>query len=335
MYKVKLRAEQLLFAVLHKDFYDTGGITYYNYSEWLCMEVVPMRKTCSFQIVCFLLTAATFAISGCTLEAPREVGDSCENPSYVWFGGSQEPIMKGENADYDALLAKGWCPIDAPHCMRMLAYDDYDENGKLTVYPEEHYCSDRRGVCPKNSHPYANDCERDFADQCGSHDINCVDPKKGVASGACVDGATGPTCRIDSCLNETVELENGETEVFNLFVWLDGECRTGDQCCGPYCKNCSLATPKAQVCYSDEALLTDCGEGCPSEEMIVCNGVCVNPNTSMVYCGSTQNRDGSCDIHYCKANPGWLNGSCVDGICVARECLAKYHLNKDEKGVQH
>ena len=82
-----------------------------------------MKKYKCIGILSFALVAT---ISGCTLEAAKEVGDTCKDTAYVWFGGTNQIFEKGTDSEYEIYLNAGVCPIQAPHCMKMLAYDDYD-----------------------------------------------------------------------------------------------------------------------------------------------------------------------------------------------------------------
>ena len=292
---------------------------------------VIMRNTAKRILLFIIVTAAT----GCTLEAARDVGDKCDGLSYTYFGRTGQRIEIGENADYDVFMKAGYCPPNAPYCMTLVdekRVGETDENG---IYlgdeglDTQWYCSDRMESCENGAHPWKKDnvtvCELDSAAHCGAHEINCQDSQKGVLDATCIQGKSGKECHVDHCLPG--------------FALINGECVTGDHCCGTYCKNCSLSDTSDTVCYTLDYENYDCGSGCPLEEMIQCNGVCVNPLTSLVYCGATENydakgnADGTCDIHYCADNVGWRRGDCIDGICRVRECLSGYHMSMGSDGI--
>ena len=202
----------------------------------------------------YLWVSVVAVIAGCTLDAPREFGEKCDNIAFIQ---ANNEIMEhnGEHPSYDIYFERNLCPVSAPFCITIDEYDHaYNEEGKLIPYPEKHFCSDVREACPDGTHLFFQNCELDFPDQCGSHANNCIDPDKGVLEAECID----QKCVIKTCLREQV----GPDEYLNLYALIDGECRTGDQCCGEYCKDCSRTSPQ-QVCYSVENLTT-CGDGCPA-----------------------------------------------------------------------
>ena len=72
-----------------------------------------MRKRASLEILCLSVAAVA---AGCTLEAPREVGDRCDGATYVYWGRTGERIQRGDNPDYDLFLNANFCPPNAPYC---------------------------------------------------------------------------------------------------------------------------------------------------------------------------------------------------------------------------
>ena len=272
-----------------------------------------MKKSASIGIICFVLMAV---VAGCTLEAAREVGDECPGVSYAYFAKTGKLIRTGsEDADYDIYLRNGVCPPDASHCMTRM-----DDIGHSMVEQETQqiwYCSDRLETCESDAPPgkigNTTVCESNSASHCGSQDNNCLDPNKGVQVAECVQGKRGMECQNELCLPG--------------FALIDGECVTGNHCCGTYCKNCSLSSADETVCYTLDYENYDCGAGCPIDGMIQCNGVCVNPDTSLVYCGSEAREDGTCEIRYCpELVDGWRRGECISGTCQVWECKSGYHM---------
>ena len=258
--------------------------------------------------LCLCLSVVT-AIAGCTLEAPREFGDTCEDIRFIWTADAM--IQRGDHPPiYDVNFDLGMCPPDAQFCMTMtgLKTDSY-------AIDDLHFCSDKRESCPADSHWYAGKCERDTAEHCGSNDINCLDRAAGVATAQCVsDGVGGKHCAIESCMES--------------FKEVDGACRTGDQCCGDYCSNCSVLVPQ-QFCYTEEYIQQEvCGEHCPDNAPLPCNGVCIDPMTSLAFCGSV-----SCEMRYCPdLVEGWRDGSCIGGKCRVSDCSLGYHIVRNADG---
>ncbi len=261
-----------------------------------------MRSKTSRFCLCISLSAS---IAGCTLEQPLEYGEGCEKIQFIWTDGSHV-ILPEDPGNYKFNFNNHVCPSDAPFCMTLLKARVGDE-----IYGDQHFCSDRRESCPDNAHPYGGGCERDTPQHCGSHDINCLDRSQGVAEADCIDGATGKICKPNSCLQ--------------TFALLDNACRRGDQCCGSYCNDCTRL-PAHPYCYMLEDMVTmECGDHCPYNAELICNGVCIDSSTSMAFCGSND-----CKIHYCPDEPGWRNGSCIQSQCQASDCIAGYHLVKGE-----
>ncbi len=243
---------------------------------------------------------------GCSLNSPHNFGDKCQNISFIWSANGTI-ALDDQNPDYDIYFNNHICPDDAPFCMTLLA----DRVGDI-IYPETHYCSDVREHCPKNSHLYARNCERDTVHHCGANQIDCLDREKGIADAECIDGDNGKVCIAKSCLQ--------------TFAYLEGECVSGDQCCGTYCNDCYRSDPR-QVCLTVDDM-TQCGAGCPESAPDICNGVCIDTMTNIVFCGAQ-----NCEIRYCVDDiEGWRNGSCDAGECLVKDCLFGYHLAKNKDG---
>ena len=256
-----------------------------------------------------LSMAAPLVFAGCSLNDPNEFGDKCMDISYIWTSDKMVDVLD-QNPDYLIYFDHDICPQEAPFCITLLPDRIADQ-----IYPEIHFCSDKREACPKDSHLYYNDCERDTANHCGSQRQNCLDRSKGVATAECVDINNDKECLAKSCM-QTYALHNGA-------------CITGDQCCGPYCHDCFRAVPQ-QVCYTYENK-TQCGDGCPAIAPQTCNGVCIDPMNSVEFCGTQD-----CELHYCPDEvEGWRNGQCIVGQCQPSDCLFGYHLAIDFRGQKY
>ena len=269
---------------------------------------------------------AVFGVSGCTLEEPLEFGERCDAVSFVWPDEAGGKLMPGDSETYDYYLNNRICAPDKPYCLMKKGFvhrGTVDENGEYlgdVVYPDEWYCSDRKESCPKDSHLVTDDvqryCEQDSALHCGSVENNCMDSAKGVDAAQCEDGQ----CVVQKCMQG--------------FTLINGECLSGAQCCGDYCKNCTMVSQAHLVCATEDLMNFDCGEACPLDNMIECYGVCINPDTNLAYCGTESSEDGNCEMHYCPDMDGWRNGSCTAGICLVSECILGYHMIADEDGIR-
>ncbi len=280
----------------------------------------------------FLSLLAAAAMVGCSLDEPRSVGDNCEAAQF-WLD-SDEWVVPGVNPDYDFFFENHVCPPQLPYCRKMDGVS---------------FCSSHKETCVAGAHLYDGDCESDSVAHCGSHDNNCMDN----------DGWYQAVCEAGTCV---------AIECHDAYTLIGGGCRSADQCCGGYCKNCTLAV-NSPLCSVDT-----CVSECPGAGEINCGGSCINPNTSRTYCGSDQsckknicraekgekciNRHcdcpsgyercadevcrnvseithcGSCD-NDCTATEGWLNGICDQGVCRVSACGNGYHLVLGKDGVNH
>ncbi len=253
----------------------------------------------------FVSVSIAAALAGCTLESPRDFGQSCEKIQFIWANGD-DPVTPEQNKGYKYYFNNHICPPNAPFCMTLMGGEINDE-----MLGDMHFCSDRRESCPSDSHstshPYDGSCERDTVSNCGNHDVNCEEREKGVAEAECINSPSGKACKPTSCIQ--------------TFALLDDTCRRGDQCCGSYCNDCTRL-PSQPYCYTLEDMSTmACGASCPYNAELICNGVCIDATSSMAFCGST-----NCDMHYCPDEPGWRSGSCIAGKCQASACATGYHL---------
>ena len=272
----------------------------------------------------FLIILLGIALTGCTLEEPRAIGEKCDEVAFLWPDEAGAVIKPGDSDTYDYYLNNRICPPDKPYCLTKKGFvhrGTVGENGEYlgdVVYPDEWYCSDRKESCPKNSHLVTEGeriyCEQDSALHCGSADNNCMDSAKGVESAECEDGK----CSVGKCLP--------------AFALVDGECRSGAQCCGDYCVDCTHATDARNTCSTDDDMAYVCDTACGRSDMIDCNGVCVNPNTNIAFCGVTADENGECGMHYCPDMDGWRDGACIKGVCQVSECLLGYHTVVDDDG---
>ena len=266
---------------------------------------------------------AVIVFAGCTLEEPRAVGERCDDVSFVWPDEAGGKLKAGDSETYDFYLRNRACPPDKPYCLMKKGFvhrGTVDENGEYqgdVVYPDEWYCSDRKESCPKGSHLAADGvqsyCEQDSALHCGSAENNCMDSAKGVDAAQCVDGQ----CQIQRCMQG--------------FALINGECKSGAQCCGDYCQDCTQQDDdKPLVCSADEYMSFGCDSFCQAN-MIDCYGVCVNPDNNLAFCGSTA-LNGVCTMNYCPDMEGWRDGSCTHGKCQVSECILGYHIAEDADG---
>ena len=266
-----------------------------------------MRKKALFNYLCISVAAV---VGGCTLDVPRDFGDICENPEFIWTRGE---IIRQEdgNLDYAVNFRQGLCPVNAQYCMTMKT----DSIGDV-IGSNIHYCSDKRETCPDDSHWFEGKCERDSALHCGSNEMNCLDREKGVAEAECMNDAHGnKTCIATRCLD--------------TYALLNHECKSGAECCGDYCMDCSRIPPQNK-CYTESinAKAWTCGESCPTHAPRECNGVCIDTMSNETFCGSK-----NCELHYCAdAVEGWRFGNCTNGKCIVSDCLFGYHILRKADG---
>ncbi len=266
-----------------------------------------MKSRTTWMCLCLFIAAC---VSGCALESARDFGESCENPSFIWTSGK---IIRQEdgNLDYAVNFRHGLCPVNAQYCM-MLKGDIVGDVLESNI----NYCSDKREACPEDSHLFEGKCERDSALHCGSNEMNCLDREKGVAEAECVKDTYGnKACKATRCLD--------------TFALLNGACKSGGECCGDYCMDCTRIPPQVK-CYAESlnsASMT-CGEKCPTHAPDECNGVCIDSMTNESFCGSD-----NCELRYCAdIVEGWRNGICLQGKCKVSDCLVGYHMLRNADG---
>ncbi len=271
-----------------------------------------MKIRNTIQIFC-LISAAVMA--GCSLESAREFGDKCDDLAFIW-AADKMVLQEDANLDYAINFRQGYCPVNAQFCMVLKG----DRVGDV-IYPETHYCSDRRESCPEYAqtsyHWHEGNCEADTALHCGKHDNNCLDRRNGTENAKCVPDAAGNmVCAAETCLDS--------------YALVDGKCISAAECCGNYCYDC---TRNSQNCFSlgQNIDVMFCGDNCPSFASLTCHGVCINSKTSIAFCGAE-----NCELHYCPDEiDGWRNGICNEGKCQVSDCLFGFHLVKDSGGARH
>ena len=291
-----------------------------------------------------VLSLAVLAmVDGCVLEEPREFGDKCDMVA-IYTNGLLIQNGDESSASYENYFEVGLCPVEAPNCRTLAgALDDGQFDGL--------FCSDTREICPDDSHQYGDVCEWDSINNCGSHGLDCLlsDGHEYIWKTAeCQD----KTCIAIDCIEGYEQIE--------------GDCKSADQCCGYFCKNCTR-NPDTPVCSleGEGICVAGCGEG-----LIQCHGVCFNPMTSKSYCGSgidcvpnicavdevCMNAKcacpdgkikcgkscldasdlatcGTCENN-CYDISGWSEGVCEAGVCLLSECLPDYHEIINEEGLK-
>ena len=284
-----------------------------------------------------ILCMSVLMYQGCVLEEISEYGSRCEAAYVIDKSGTRCEF--GACPGYDNALKNKFCPHDVPLCIQ-------NEKG-------EFYCGVK---CPKKYHPYqpdteyASECELDTKEHCGKHDVNCLDKNDGW---------------LDAICNSEQQCE--ATRCSDAYIHTGTDCLTAAECCGKFCKNCTLVT--GRVCSGIEQEST-CVSGC-GEGYIQCQYACVDPMTSNTYCGSSEKceyqpcgsgqkceggkcvcqagmkpcgQNGSCvDVmtdesncgacgEDCAKTSGWLSGKCIEGQCVPTICASNYHLDETVEG---
>ncbi|MBR4984949.1 MAG: hypothetical protein IKY83_04335 [Proteobacteria bacterium] len=147
--------------------------------------------------------------------------------------------------------------------------------------------------CKNTEHFFAGKCEADDVTHCGTHTNDCT-MMAGWKTGTCY----GKKCFAETCqtgyhLNSIFDSNNGERTLC--------EEDTHDAC-GSINRQCG---PK-EICTQGK-----CQDSCLPGE-VVCDGSCINPNTSKDFCGA----DASCNSYIpCSALENCINGRCVQSSC--------------------
>ena len=147
--------------------------------------------------------------------------------------------------------------------------------------------------CKNTEHFFAGKCEADDVTHCGTHTNDCT-AMAGWKTGTCY----GKKCFAETCqtgyhLNSIFDSNNGERTLC--------EEDTHDAC-GSINRQCG---PK-EICTQGK-----CQDSCLPGE-VVCDGSCINPNTSKDFCGA----DASCNSYIpCSALENCINGKCAQSSC--------------------
>ena len=147
--------------------------------------------------------------------------------------------------------------------------------------------------CTDTEHFFAGKCEADDITHCGTHTNDCT-KTPGWKSGDCI----GKKCFAEEC-------ETG----YHLASLFDDDNEERTICeedthdaCGSINKKCGAE----EICTQGE-----CKDSCQPGE-VICNGSCINPNTSTKFCGA----DTSCQSYIACAE----SENCVGGKCVLSSC---------------
>ena len=147
--------------------------------------------------------------------------------------------------------------------------------------------------CQPNEHLFANQCEPDDVNHCGTHTNDCTQIT-GWKSGSCID----KTCFADACASgyhiASSFDENGNEKTICAADSHDA--------CGSINTQCGIH----EICSQGE-----CKNKCQPGE-VVCNGSCINPKSNADYCGA----DATCRSYI----PCSEFQYCIDGKCVLSSC---------------
>ena len=147
--------------------------------------------------------------------------------------------------------------------------------------------------CQPGEHIFANQCEPDDVNHCGTHTNDCTQIT-GWKSGSCID----KTCFADACASgyhiASSFDENGNEKTICAADSHDA--------CGSINTQCGIH----EICSQGE-----CKNKCQPGE-VVCNGSCINPKSNADYCGA----DATCRSYI----PCSEFQYCIDGKCVLSSC---------------
>ena len=147
--------------------------------------------------------------------------------------------------------------------------------------------------CQPGEHIFANQCEPDDVNHCGTHTNDCTQIT-GWKSGNCID----KTCFADDCASgyhiASSFDENGNEKTICAADSHDA--------CGSINTQCGIH----EICSQGE-----CKNKCQPGE-VVCNGSCINPKSNADYCGA----DATCRSYI----PCSEFQYCIDGKCVLSSC---------------
>ena len=219
-----------------------------------------------------------------TQKDPDEKPVSCENGEHP-FNETCEPDSVDHCGEHDksCLMVEGWA-------------EGTCESGQCKVQ-----------LCQSGMHVNGDICEFDNVAHCGSVDRDCANDIVGWIAGICESGL----CKVQQCqsgmhmMNNSCEADSiehcgsAENSCANAVEgWLEGVCEAG-ACVVTSCKDGYHVT-ESKTCEQDMP-------ACELEGQVKCGDVCVDPLTSLAFCGA----DESCE-HY---TPCGSNQSCVGGKC--------------------
>ena len=150
--------------------------------------------------------------------------------------------------------------------------------------------------CQDTEHLFANKCEADDVNHCGSQTKDCT-KLSGWKSGDCID----KSCFAEACnagyhlashFDNNIEITNCEEDTHDA-------CGSSNTKCGT-----------DEICTNGE-----CKESCKPGE-VICGGSCINPQTSKNFCGA----DVSCSSYIaCSEREDCISGKCVVSSCTKAE----------------
>ena len=153
--------------------------------------------------------------------------------------------------------------------------------------------------CQSDEHIFANQCEPDDENHCGTHTNDCT-KLSGWKSGSCIDKQCyAYKCATGYHLASIIDANGNEKTIC--------EQDTHDACG-------SINTQ----CGADEICAQGvCTDKCQPGE-VICNGSCINPKTNTQYCGA----DPSCrGFATCSGTEKCVDGSCLLSSCAHNETL--------------
>ena len=151
----------------------------------------------------------------------------------------------------------------------------------------------RDAQCLANEHIFAEQCEPDDVNHCGSHFNDCT-KMAGWKSGKCID----KTCIAIECATG-YHLANRTNADSKAIAICDEDTHDA-------CGSANLKCDADQICTQGV-----CSNTCRSGE-VVCKGSCINPKTNAKYCGA----DASC-MNYTACSE---TEQCIAGKCVISSC---------------
>ena len=151
----------------------------------------------------------------------------------------------------------------------------------------------RDAQCLANEHIFAEQCEPDDVNHCGSHFNDCT-KMAGWKSGKCID----KTCIAIECATGYHQAIRTDADSKAIAI-----C---DEDTHDACGSANMKCDADQICTQGV-----CSNTCRSGE-VVCKGSCINPKTNAKYCGA----DASC-MNYTACSE---TEQCIAGKCVISSC---------------